>query len=236
MPGGGLTASATVGAVKTPPAELDISQAYPGAGRQSRGAIGPRSGYARWSVIRHRRAIRCPRIMLAVVLFLSFWVVLAMTLVFIAVRGGPRGARHALQSQSRGSRKAASVVFVIVYVGFGIALPVLFLSGNHARASARVGEVKLSAANKRGRDLFGLNCGVCHTLAAANAVGKVGPNLDSLRPPRSLVLHTIQYGCVQNPPANDPTACLGFGTMPAAIVQGRDAADVASFVAKVAGR
>ena len=38
--------------------------------------------------------------------------------------------------------------------------------------------------SERGREaraeLFGENCAVCHTLAAANAVGKVGPNLDQL--------------------------------------------------------
>lgn len=175
--------------------------------------------------------------MLAVVLFLAFWVVVTVALFFVAVRGGLGGARDMLQSQSRGGRKAASVVFAIIYIAFGIALPVIVLSGNHAKASAKVGENKLTAAEKRGRDLFGQNCGVCHTLAAANAVGKVGPNLDALRPPRSLVLHTIEYGCVQNPPLpNDPTACLGYGSMPTAIVQGKDAEDVSDFVAKVAGK
>jgi hypothetical protein len=175
--------------------------------------------------------------MLAVVLFLAFWVVLALALVFVAARGGLGGARSTLQSQSRGGRKTASVLFAIVYITFGVAVPVIILVGNHSKASAKVGEVHLTAAEKRGRDLFGQNCGVCHTLAAANAVGKVGPNLDSLRPPEALVLHTINYGCVQDPPLpNDPTACLGYGTMPAAIVQGKDAQDVSDFVAKVAGR
>jgi len=31
-------------------------------------------------------------------------------------------------------------------------------------------------------------------------VGKVGPNLDVIQPTEQLVLHTIQYGCLQNPP------------------------------------
>lgn len=174
--------------------------------------------------------------MLAVVLFIAFWVVLAVTLVFIAVRGGLGGARDAFQSQSHGGRRAASVIFAIIYVAFGIALPVILLSGNHAKASARVGEIKLTSADRRGRNLFGQNCGVCHTLAASNAVGKVGPNLDTLKPPSSLVLHTIQYGCVPNPPGNDPTACLGYGNMPAGILQGKDAQEVSDFVGKVAGK
>jgi mono/diheme cytochrome c family protein len=173
---------------------------------------------------------------LAVILFLGFWVLLALGLFFIAIRGGLGGARAALQTQSRGGRKAVWIIFVILYVGFGIALPVAFLSGNHAKASAQIGGIKLNAAEKRGRELFGENCGVCHTLAGANAVGKVGPNLDSLKPPESLVLNTIANGCVQNPPPNSPEACLGQGTMPSQLVQGKDAQDVAEFVAKVAGK
>ena len=85
-------------------------------------------------------------------------------------------------------------------------------------------------------ELFGQNCGVCHTLAAANGIGKVGPNLDTLKPPQKLVLDTINNGCVQNPPPNSAQACLGEGTMPAQLLQGKDAQDVASFVARVAGK
>ena len=111
----------------------------------------------------------------------------------------------------------------------------VFLAGNHANASAQVGGIKLTAAEKHGRELFGQDCAVCHTLSAANAIGKVGPNLDSLKPPAQLVLNTINNGCVQNPPANSPQACLGQGTMPAQLVEGKDAQDVSNFVAKVAG-
>ena len=78
---------------------------------------------------------------------------------------------------------------------------------------------------------------VCHTLAGANAVGKVGPNLDTIKPSESLVLHTIQNGCLQNPPpGTSGQSCLNQGTMPAAIIQGQQATDVAQFVAQVAGR
>ena len=44
--------------------------------------------------------------MLAVILFLGFWVVLALVLFFVAVRGGLGGARDTLQTQSRGGRRA----------------------------------------------------------------------------------------------------------------------------------
>jgi hypothetical protein len=183
-----------------------------------------------------RCTVRCRRTVLAIVLFLGFWVVLALALFFIAIRGGLGGARAALHVQSRGAQKAIAVVFGVFYVGFGIALPVVFLTGNRARASARVGTVKLTAADKRGRELFGQNCSVCHTLAAASATGKVGPNLDVLRPPKQLVLNTIINGCLQNAPANSPQTCLGYGNMPASLLEGKDADDVADFVSKVAGK
>ena len=115
-------------------------------------------------------------------------------------------------------------------------IPVVFLVGNHNSANGQVGGITLTAAEKHGRELFGERCGLCHTLAGANAVGKVGPNLDQIQPTQQLTLHTIQYGCLQNPPPGSQEACLGEGTMPADVVQGVDALDVAKFVAKVAGK
>jgi mono/diheme cytochrome c family protein len=172
---------------------------------------------------------------LGVTLFVLFWVLLGLVLFFIAARGGLGGARAALQTQGRGGRRFMAISFVVVYVGFGVAIPLAFLIGNHSNASAKVGTSELTQAERRGRILFGQHCGVCHTLAAANAIGKVGPDLDQLKPPKSLVLNTILNGCVQNPPKGSNQSCLGFGTMPQAVVQGKDAEDVAAFVAKVAG-
>jgi mono/diheme cytochrome c family protein len=109
------------------------------------------------------------------------------------------------------------------------------LTGNHHNANAQVGGIKLTAAEKSGRELFGEHCGVCHTLDAANAVGKVGPNLDTLKPAQSTVLNTINNGCLPNPPKGSNQGCLGQGVMPAAVVEGQAAQNVAAFVAKVAG-
>jgi mono/diheme cytochrome c family protein len=173
---------------------------------------------------------------LAVAAFIAFWVLLAFGLFFVAARGGLGGARATLQTQSRVARTAATGVFVVMLVAFGIALPLALLIGNHANASSQVGGVKLTSSEKTGRELFGDHCAVCHTLAAANAIGKVGPNLDTLKPPESLVLHTIQYGCLQNPPSSSPENCLGQGIMPSEIVEGQDATNVAKFVARVAGK
>jgi hypothetical protein len=51
-----------------------------------------------------------------------------------------------------------------------------------------------------------------------------------------LVLHTLAHGCLQKPVlTGSPQTCLGYGTMPAGIVEGIQARQVASFVARVAG-
>ena len=164
--------------------------------------------------------------MLATIAFLAFWVVLGLVLLFIALRGGPRGARATLQSQGRRSRRAAVVFFVVFYLGIGVAVPLLVLFGNHDSASARVdgSTIALTKQEQQGRQIFGRSCGSCHTLAAANANGKVGPNLDQLRPPAALVSSTVRNGL------------QGAGTMPAGIVQGDDVAAVAAFVAATAGK
>ncbi len=174
--------------------------------------------------------------MLAVILFIGFWVVLGLGVFFIAIRGGMGGARAALHTRSRTGAGVLRLLFAIAYVGFGIGLPAALLTGNHANASAQVGGIRLTQAEKTGRALFGEHCAVCHTLAAANAIGKVGPNLDQLAAPQNLILKTINNGCLQNASTSSTQQCLGQGTMPAQIIQGRQADEVAAFVARVAGK
>ncbi|MGN6170151.1 MAG: c-type cytochrome [Solirubrobacteraceae bacterium] len=169
-------------------------------------------------------------------MFVAFWVVLGVALFFVAIRGGLGGAREVFQTQTLGARRFFNVSFVVIYVAFGLVLPALLLTGNHANASAQVGGIRLTKAEKTGRELFGQHCAFCHTLAAANAIGKIGPNLDTLQPALSLILHTIQNGCLQSPPPGSAETCLGNGTMPANILQGQQADQVAKFVAKVAGK
>jgi mono/diheme cytochrome c family protein len=45
-----------------------------------------------------------------------------------------------------------------------------------------------------GEALFSENCASCHTLAAANASGKVKPNLDQLEPSKSVVVKKVTNG------------------------------------------
>ena len=74
-----------------------------------------------------------------------------------------------------------------------------------------------------GADLFAANCGSCHTLAAADTSGTVGPNLDDLQPDQAAVLAAIENGGA------------GTGAMPANLLAGAQAQQVAAFVAASAG-
>ncbi len=170
--------------------------------------------------------------MLAVAAFVAFWIVVALGLVMVAGRAG--GARPS-RGVTRAASQSALTLFVVTLAVFGLALPIVMLVGNHNNASAQVGGLKLTSGEKAGRELFGVHCSVCHTLAAANAAGKIGPNLDLIKPSASLVLHTINNGCLPNAPQGSPQTCLGYGVMPSDTVTGRQAREVASFVARVAG-
>lgn len=174
--------------------------------------------------------------MVGVIIIAVLFTALAGGIFWAAGNGRLTPVTNAMLTQGRGGRRLINTLLVITYIGFGIVVPAIILVGNHDNASAQVGGVKLTAAEKTGRELFGEHCAVCHTLAAAAAVGKVGPNLDQIKPSESLVLHTVANGCLQSPGSNSQETCLGYGTMPADVVQGRDAQDVAAFVARVAGR
>ena len=82
----------------------------------------------------------------------------------------------------------------------------------------------LTPEEKRGQELFGRRCGLCHSLEAANAVARVGPDLDALAPNEQFTLDAILKG-----------RSNGNGQMPANIYTGQDAEDVAKFVAKSVG-
>jgi mono/diheme cytochrome c family protein len=164
--------------------------------------------------------------------FVIFWLVLGLAVFFVAMRGGPRGARESLHTESKLGQRAVMVVVAVVFA-FGLAVPVLVLAANgQNKASVGVGGVHLNAEQQHGRLLFSEACAVCHTLNGANAVGHVGPNLDirlgSQIPTeagrRALVLNAIAEGRAR-----------GLGQMPALLYQGREAESVADFVAAVAG-
>src|SRR5579863_7283623 len=160
----------------------------------------------------------------------------AILVAYLASRGGFAGLSSFLVSTNRATGRLLNTTLVFVYIGFGVAVPLIFIMGNHNNSNAKVAGIQLTAAEQSGRELFADHCAVCHTLASDNAVGKTGPNLDVLRPTEAQVLHTIQNGCLQQPTnPSAPTNCLAYGTMPANVVTGQQAVDVAKFVAAIAG-
>jgi mono/diheme cytochrome c family protein len=168
---------------------------------------------------------------MVIVIVLS-WALLGLAVFFVAMRGGPRGARQALHTESKASRRSVTLSVVVLFA-FGLAVPaiVLAFNGDH-KSSAGVGGVHLNAQQQNGRELFSRSCAVCHTLAATKSVGQIGPNLDkrvgadisTAAGRKALVLSAITEGRAR-----------GLGQMPALLYQGKEAEDVADFVAAVAG-
>jgi mono/diheme cytochrome c family protein len=155
--------------------------------------------------------------------FVVTFLVVGLVVVAAAFSGGRRNAEQPRGPSRRGRRGVAIGVAVLVLL-LGILVPALVIAAGRSTEKAP-GGVKLTAADERGREIFAERCATCHTLAAANAVGKVGPNLDQLHPPKALVIDAIRKGRAR-----------GQGQMPANLVDGQDAQEVADFVAKVAGR
>jgi len=163
---------------------------------------------------------------IAALLFVLFFLALGIGVVFIALSGGPSGGRRRTQ-QTHGRRggRGLGILAAIVILGLGIAVPVAVgLSDNNHDAHQAPGGVDLTAAEVTGRAVFAQKCSTCHTLAASNAVGRVGPNLDNLRPPKGLVLDAIKNGRAR-----------GKGQMPAGLIDGADAQNVAAYIAATAG-
>lgn len=171
------------------------------------------------------------------IIFVSFWVLLGLGVFFVAMRGGPRGAVEGSeigrpQEGSKAGQRMVTLVVVVLFA-FGLAVPALVLSFNGAhKAAVAVGGLHLNAEQQQGRELFARSCAVCHTLAATKSVGRTGPNLDvrvgqDIATPagrKALVLGAIAEGRAR-----------GFGQMPALLYQGKEAEEVANFVATVAG-
>jgi hypothetical protein len=173
--------------------------------------------------------------MIGVVIIAVLFTGLAGGIAYAATKGGFGGLTSALQTTSRGGTRLLNSALVFVFVAFGVAIPLIFIIGNHDKSNAQISGIRLTASEQVGRELFAEHCAVCHTLAADNAIGKVGPNLDALKPTEATVLNTIANGCLQNPGASSGSNCLDYGTMPADLAQGEQASDIAKFVAAVAG-
>jgi mono/diheme cytochrome c family protein len=163
---------------------------------------------------------------MAVTLFVLFWVVVGLGILFVALSGGPKGARQRVQSRSRRGRRGLVAGFVVLVALLGVAVPVAVIAAVDSRADdPGAGVYDLTPAEKNGREIFAERCRNCHSLKASNAVAQVGPNLDDLRPPKGLVLDAIKNGRAR-----------GNGQMAEDLVVGKEADDVAAYVAKAVGQ
>ena len=158
------------------------------------------------------------------VAFLFPFVLLGVAVLFVAFSGGPGAARQAyLAKGNRGFR----ILFPILYVVLGVVVPALILAGRD-EAAGGTGALKsqeLSTQAEQGKNLFKQQCASCHSLAAVNARGVTGPDLD-------------QSGemTVQRVVAAIRNGGTGQGRMPAGLLEGEDAEAVGAYVSKVASR
>jgi len=160
--------------------------------------------------------------MLAVAIFTAIFVIAGIT-VFAA---GFSANRKDKAAGGTGSGKLLYLGVALCVVGIGLAIPGVLIFNNGTKTSRDAsGGVVLTADQESGRVLFAQNCSTCHTLQASGSVGQTGPNLDYMHPPEALILNAIQIGRAR-----------GNGNMPAGLVTGNQAKDVASYVSAVAGQ
>ena len=163
---------------------------------------------------------------MAVLVFVLFWISVAIGLVVLGLRSGRRGQPGGVQMR-RGGRAYWYVSFAIVLLGFGGGIPIASSLGRESdsKSDPQADISDLTPAEEHGRELFHQFCSLCHTLKAANAVAQVGPSLAMLRPTKERVLDAIENGRAR-----------GNGAMAADLVGGQDAQDVADFVALAVGK
>jgi mono/diheme cytochrome c family protein len=157
--------------------------------------------------------------------FVLAFILLGLGTLIVAMSGGRRGLAATMHSQSRGSRRFATLALFAAIALLGVGIPAAVIAAVDNRNDIPHANVtNLTKGELRGRTLFGERCAACHTLAASNAVAQVGPDLDVLAPNAKLVLTTIKNG-----------KSSGNGQMPAGLFTGQDAKDVADYVAKAVG-
>jgi len=100
-------------------------------------------------------------------------------------------------------------------------------------------DLQEDASTDRGEQLFVQNCGSCHALTAAGTNANVGPNLDfAFQQARAAgmdqdTIEGVVENQIENPRPSSPDNVQTY--MPANLVEGQDAKDVAAYVASVAG-
>jgi cytochrome c6 len=125
---------------------------------------------------------------------------------------------------SKSRTRATLAIVAVIVVAFSVVIVLLVThESDHPNVAGSGGG--LTSGQRHGAELFATTCSSCHTLAASKANGMVGPNLDYVQPTVAQVLVTVAKG-----------SRSAEATMPAGLLTGPDAADVAAYVAKVADR
>jgi mono/diheme cytochrome c family protein len=159
-----------------------------------------------------------------VLLVIGPFLLLGIGVIFVAFSGGPAAARETYLS---GGGRLFTISLVVIYLGLGIAVPAAVIAARE-QSEGGVGNLrteKATSTDVEGKELFIANCKSCHNLDAVQAEGVTGPDLDELGGlDRARVLNAIRKGGT------------GQGRMPAGLLQGEDARNVARYVAQVAGR
>jgi cytochrome c6 len=119
------------------------------------------------------------------------------------------------------------IVIFIVFAAICLVLLPFWALQTKGGADASPGST-VPADQQQGLEVFQINCGACHTLAAAGTDGEIGPNLDQLLATGQKSQQTVEanYNLVLNTIKNG----IG-GRMPKELVQGDQAKAVAEFVA-----
>jgi mono/diheme cytochrome c family protein len=125
--------------------------------------------------------------------------------------------------------KGPFVIFGVFAAVCVIVIPYLALANDGSEEAA---PIAVESWDEDGKELFANNCGACHTLAAAGTDGIVGPNLDDLLAAGGTATFDGSYSRA----LNAVTCGFGGGRMPAEILQGENAQEVAAFVGAYAGQ
>ncbi len=137
-------------------------------------------------------------------------------------------------------RKKTFVVFGLLVLFLIVLIPWLVFRSN---GDAARGAQQVPSDLKEGQSLFQTNCGTCHTLYAAGTDGNYAPNLDELLAPDGPASESeepkgTEEGIekrVLNALENGVDSTTTPGRMPAGILNGPQAKQVAEFVAHTAG-
>jgi plastocyanin len=127
-----------------------------------------------------------------------------------------------------------------------VRIPTALVAALAATAGLTGCSLSSSGANVvNGKEQFVAKCGACHVLARANSTGVVGPNLDEAfqRARKDGFGEDTFEGLVHRQilqpailPQHDPVTGKELPLMPAKLVTGEDARDVAAYVASAAAK